>query len=110
MYDTLEQPTLPSRTHAPPPPSASIPSASGLAPTVPCAPQVLGHVSLSWMLQGLIPGERLSLLTVHFGEDAWHYCRTGVDPVAMHQHPAPAQAVPACCQGETRPLSGTLDK
>ncbi|KIZ05898.1 hypothetical protein MNEG_2062 [Monoraphidium neglectum] len=29
---------------------------------------VLGHVSLSWILQGLIPGERISLLTVHFDD------------------------------------------
>jgi hypothetical protein len=46
------------------------PSRSLRNTTLAGAAQVLGHVSLSWMLQGLIPGERLSLLTVHFGEDA----------------------------------------
>jgi hypothetical protein len=32
---------------------------------------LLGHLSLGWMLQGLVPGERRALLTVQLGE-----CRT----------------------------------
>jgi hypothetical protein len=29
---------------------------------------LLGHMSLGWMLQGLVPGERRALLTVQLGE------------------------------------------